>query len=66
MSGMELKVERVRRRLRQWRVALALELPPSELSKIENYEKSVSERFAETYLSILDKLSHSPVKEMRE
>lgn len=42
MVGTDLKIERVRLGLRQYRVAAALGIPATTLSKIENGQKQVS------------------------
>ena len=56
MTGIELKLERVRLGLRQWRVAAALGVPATVVWQIESGRRPLSDREADRILSVLHRL----------
>jgi transcriptional regulator with XRE-family HTH domain len=59
LEGMELKLQRIRAGLRQYRVAQELGIPPSTLCDYENGRKPVSSRQGQRILDAIDRLSLS-------
>jgi len=57
VTGMDLKLERTRLNLRQWRVANALDMNPADLSRIENGHKPVKQDDAARILSAMHRMA---------
>ena len=64
MNGTDLKIERVRRGLRQYKVAAALDWPQTTLCNIESGRRTVSPEEAERIMNAIRQLSS--VKQIRE
>jgi len=59
MSGKVLKAERIKANISQGRLAKALGVDPSLLSKIENEQANVTEDLEKLYLKKLKELKNS-------
>ncbi len=57
VTGIELKLLRVRRGVRQYRVAQHLGIPPSKLCDVENGRRAVAPALAERIAKAIDDLS---------
>jgi hypothetical protein len=60
MTGFELKVERLRREIAQFRIAAALDVTPQFVSAIELQRKRMPAGFADRYLEALARLISAP------
>ena len=57
VNGTELKVERIRRGVRQFKVAAALGITQSALCAIENYRRPVSKQQADEVVQAIRRLA---------
>ena len=60
MNGLDLKIERVRRGLRQYRVAAALGITSTTLSQIENGQRIVPQERLEEFARVIRSLAPDP------
>ncbi len=55
MTGLDLKIERTRARIKAQDIAAAMGISPGRLSRIENGRAQITERMRERYLNALDR-----------
>ena len=60
MNGLDLKIERVRRGLKQYRVAAALDIPQSRLSQWENGKQPMTPEQERSAFEALHRLVQTP------
>lgn len=66
MTGLDLKIARIRAGVRQYHLASALQISQTTLSQIENGQKSVSQDQLDTIARKIRDLSLLPVPEMTD